>query len=81
MRDGIRLHINDFGTGNSSLIYLHRLPVNALEIDRSFISKLTAERTTGELFHPFVLNIDEYNINSCNLLLIIFVLRKISREK
>ncbi|MBT8359898.1 MAG: EAL domain-containing protein [Desulfobacterales bacterium] len=34
---GIKLSIDDFGTGFSSLSYLRRLPVNELKIDRSFI--------------------------------------------
>lgn len=37
---GIRLSIDDFGTGFSSLSYLRRLPVSQLKIDRSFVNDL-----------------------------------------
>ena len=37
---GILLSIDDFGTGNSSLTYLTRLPLSQLKIDKSFVDDL-----------------------------------------
>lgn len=39
-RMGVQVSIDDFGTGFSSLSYLHRFPVDELKIDRSFVSKI-----------------------------------------
>ncbi len=51
---GVRIAIDDFGTGYSSLAYLRQFPVDALKIDRSFISGIAASTESGALIHTLV---------------------------
>lgn len=40
---GVRLSLDDFGTGHASLTHLDRLPVQTIKIDRSFVRGLGGE--------------------------------------
>ena len=48
-RLGIRVCLDDFGTGTSSLAVLQRLPFDRIKIDRGFVSHLGAGDGTDEL--------------------------------
>lgn len=53
-RLGVQLCIDDFGVGYSSLSYLHRLPVDMLKIDRSFIGRLDVGGENAEIVRTII---------------------------
>jgi diguanylate cyclase len=61
---GVRLSVDDFGTGHSSLANLRRLPIDELKIDRSFVTPMLDEesdlvivRSTINLAHDLGLTV------------------------
>ncbi|MBX3287008.1 MAG: bifunctional diguanylate cyclase/phosphodiesterase [Actinobacteria bacterium] len=65
LRDlGVRVSVDDYGTGHASLAYLRELPVDELKLDRSFLQGVPDDihnaaivRSTVELAHALDLSI------------------------
>jgi diguanylate cyclase (GGDEF)-like protein len=51
---GVRLCMDDFGTGHSSLSCLHRFPIDALKIDRTFVLNTDENREYAAVIHAII---------------------------
>jgi len=46
---GLKLSIDDFGTGHSSLVHLRRLPVHTLKVDKSFVVDMDSDEENASI--------------------------------
>ncbi len=51
---GIRIAVDDFGTGYTSLAHLKNLPIDRLKIDRSFVQDLPGDEGAAAVAHAIV---------------------------
>jgi EAL domain-containing protein (putative c-di-GMP-specific phosphodiesterase class I)/GGDEF domain-containing protein len=78
---GIRIAIDDYGSGWSSLAYLKKLPAHELKIDRMFISELTSShrdpllvRSTIDLAHALGLEVTAEGVDQPSSLALLRVM-------
>jgi EAL domain-containing protein (putative c-di-GMP-specific phosphodiesterase class I) len=53
-RLGVRIALDDFGSGYSGLSYLSRLPVDRIKIDKSLIHRMTADAKTAAIVRAVI---------------------------
>ena len=51
---GVRFSLDDFGTGFSSFVHLHSLPINLLKLDRSFVKGIGQREADRQLVGAMV---------------------------
>ena len=75
---GVRLAVDDYGTGYSSLEYLLKLPINEIKLDRAFCANIVTElrataivRSTVDLTHALGLRMVAEGVEDAGTLFIL----------
>lgn len=59
---GVKISLDSFGTGISSLNYLKKYPVDAIKIDRSYIHQMTSDSTHATFVETIVMLANDLNL-------------------
>jgi diguanylate cyclase (GGDEF)-like protein/PAS domain S-box-containing protein len=51
---GVRAQLDDFGTGFSSLTFLHHFPLGAIKVDRSFVASMDDDASKEEIVRAII---------------------------
>ncbi len=51
---GVKITLDDFGTGFASLSYLRKLPIDTLKIDKSFINDITKDKSAVAIIRMLI---------------------------
>ncbi|MGO8739138.1 putative bifunctional diguanylate cyclase/phosphodiesterase [Rhodoblastus sp.] len=60
---GLKISLDDFGAGYSSLSYIHHLPVDRIKIDRSFIHEMQTSPTARDIVRSVIGLCDNLKLN------------------
>lgn len=60
---GVHFSIDDFGSGYSSMIYLKRLPLDSLKIDREFVANIHSDKDTMGLVEAIMMVSRHYGLD------------------
>ncbi len=62
---GVRIALDDYGTGHSSLTMLRRLPVDVVKIDRSFVEQVTTDARDAVLVRLVIDTAHSFGLRVC----------------
>ncbi|MBL8588863.1 MAG: EAL domain-containing protein [Methylobacteriaceae bacterium] len=60
---GVEISLDDFGTGYSSLSRMHRLPLDKIKIDRSFVRELAGHHPTRDVIRTILALCDNLRLS------------------
>ena len=62
---GVRVSVDDFGAGHSSLGYLRRLPLDELKIDKSFVINMTVDKNDAAIVRSTISLAHDLGLTVC----------------